>query len=404
MTALALALMAGSAAAQDGAVERARVYFHAGAQAYALGDFLTAIQAFEQANAVAPRPGVTFSLAQAERRQYFVDHDPGHLQRAIELFRQYIRDVPSGGRRADAVEALSELEPLLSRVRAEASQHAQPPPRRESLRTRLMVSSPTPEARVMLDGRSLSDAPYIGEVRPGKHLVQVSAPGHFEEQREVLAVEGGLVALDITLRERPARLVFRAPAGTQLLIDGRLQGEAPMVRSIEVPAGRHLIAVSRPGFIGTSREVDLQRGQEATVDAFLPPSAQRTAATILLGASASTLVASAVFGYFAHGRDVAANEVLDDKASGNITADQLELYNEARRDRDRLRNGAIVALGASATFAITGAILYSFDQAHMRPWRPPTKTRKPGDDAPRTLATVPIIGPGLVGAGVSQTF
>ncbi len=55
---------------------------------------------------------IAFSLAQAHRRQYFVDHAREHLQRSIALFRQYVELAPTGSRRADALDALSQLEPL----------------------------------------------------------------------------------------------------------------------------------------------------------------------------------------------------------------------------------------------------------------------------------------------------
>ena len=42
-----------------------KAYFNAGAEAYELGDFAAAIQAFDQAYRAMPRPAILFSLAQA---------------------------------------------------------------------------------------------------------------------------------------------------------------------------------------------------------------------------------------------------------------------------------------------------------------------------------------------------
>ena len=44
---------------------------------------MVAVQAFEQAWALAPRPAIIFSMAQALRRQYFVDRKQENLDRAI---------------------------------------------------------------------------------------------------------------------------------------------------------------------------------------------------------------------------------------------------------------------------------------------------------------------------------
>src|SRR4051812_6955024 len=87
-------------------LERAKDSFKAGAAAYAAGDYLAAIQALDAAYQLTPLPAIAFSLAQAERRQYFVDHARAHLDRAISLFRQYIDVAPGGSRRADALDAL----------------------------------------------------------------------------------------------------------------------------------------------------------------------------------------------------------------------------------------------------------------------------------------------------------
>jgi len=61
--------------AQIDAVERAKASFKAGAAAYAAGEYLAAIQALDAAYSQTPIPAIAFSLAQAERKQYFVAHE-----------------------------------------------------------------------------------------------------------------------------------------------------------------------------------------------------------------------------------------------------------------------------------------------------------------------------------------
>ena len=65
------------------------------------------------------KSAILFSTAQAYRRQYFVDREPAKLKRAVDLYRQYVGEVAQGGRRDDAVQHLSDLEPLLARVEDE---------------------------------------------------------------------------------------------------------------------------------------------------------------------------------------------------------------------------------------------------------------------------------------------
>ncbi len=77
--------------------------FDAGSLFYARGQYPPAIRAFEEAMRLVPLPAIGFSLAQAIRLQYFVDHDAAKLRRAIELYRSYVAATPAGGRRGDAV-------------------------------------------------------------------------------------------------------------------------------------------------------------------------------------------------------------------------------------------------------------------------------------------------------------
>ena len=127
-SALSLGATAARAQAQGGSVEQAKMFFTAGATAYSKGDFRAAIQAFEEAHKLAPRPAILFSMAQAYKRQYFVDRRPEDLRRAVDLYKQYVADVQQGGRRGDAVQALSELEPMLQRVGGDAAAGPAPAP------------------------------------------------------------------------------------------------------------------------------------------------------------------------------------------------------------------------------------------------------------------------------------
>src|SRR6476469_3016727 len=87
-----LALSAPCLAQQPPDIERAKASFKAGANAYAAGDYLAAIQALEAAYEISPLPAIAFSLAQAERKQYFVNEERAHLERAIALFRRYLQE------------------------------------------------------------------------------------------------------------------------------------------------------------------------------------------------------------------------------------------------------------------------------------------------------------------------
>jgi hypothetical protein len=385
-------------------IEKAKTYFAAGAQAYSVGQYTAAIQAFDEAYRLAPRSAILFSTAQALRRQYFVDRNRTHLDRAIDLYRRYVDEVPQGGRRNDAVQALSELEPVAARLDLAAEVGPGEPRSRALPGTRLMVSSPTNGARISVDGSPPLPAPFIAEVDPGTHRVRVTAPGYYHDEREVVTVKGGLLAFDVRLRERPGRLRVLVEDGARIYVDGRNQGEAPLSGAMEFSAGKHMVSVVRPGYDGISQEVLLEKGKTKTVFVELQPSKQRNVSLVMLGAGGVSLVVSAGFFGQAFERQQAAEEVLDRKSEGNITSEDLDVYDAARRDRDQLRRAGKVALSTSLALGAVGGLLYFFDTPQVPTASTVDKPaeKKTGPTEPGTLSAVPVVSPGLV--GVVGTF
>ncbi len=405
--ALALLLTAAPAAAED-ATQQAKMLFNAGAQAYEAGQFPAAIQALGEAYRLSPRPGILFSLAQAHRKQYLVDRQPAQLREAVKLYREYIAKVESGGRRGDAVQALAELEPSLATLgAAEATAPAAPVERKAP--TRLMVSVPIKEATIALDGGKPGEAPLIAEVTPGKHTVKVTAAGFLPEEREVQAAEGGIVALDVPLREQPALLSVSARDGSDIAIDGRNTATTPLARPLELPSGRHFIAVTRRGYQAFSEDVDLARGESKTLTVRLEVTSQRTAAWVLVGAAAVGIVAGGTLAAVAVAQQGHAQSLDNQRnTTGGLTQSDLDQYTSYLSTRNELRTASGVAFGGAVVVGATGILLAIFDQ-------PVVGAGMRRDDAPKPavplvrersmdMAAAPVIGPGFYGVGVSGRF
>ena len=142
------------------------------------------MRSFEQAYEIAPRPQLLFSLAQAERKEYFAGNDPSYLRRAIQHYKAYLEQVSSGGRRSEATEAKADLEARLARdPQAQAAAAAAAPP--EKRKARVTVYSATPGAQASIDGGPAQELPYFGDLEPGKHRVRVFAEGFIDAEREV---------------------------------------------------------------------------------------------------------------------------------------------------------------------------------------------------------------------------
>jgi hypothetical protein len=416
---LGLTLLSTSAARADD-VDQAKAYFKAGATAYAAGQFVAAKQALEQAYKLAPRPAILFSMAQAERKQYVIDEGPAWAREAARHFREYIAQVPQGGRRADAVQALAELEPILAKLPAESPADAsKSAPVVAKAQTRLMVSSTTPGAHVALDGVQSAEIPLIGEVKAGKHHIKVGADGFFDDERDVVALDGGIVAVDVTLKERPAKLALTGVSGAQVSIDGRLTGTTPLGAPLEIAAGRHLVTVAKNGCEAYSQEQDFARGETKKLAAALPSTTQRKASYVLLVAGAGGLVAGGVLAGLAAHEQSTAQGILDRQATQSITGDDLATYRSAKASRDDLKLAAGVALGAGAVVGITGLLFYGFDQPVVNaPTSRPTDERtqqpsapkdSPGLDAStsstrRGVGLAPVWMPGFAGASLGGRF
>jgi len=124
-TLVALATVAGQAAPTKEALKEAGERFREGDKAYKLGDYVTAIAAFEDAFRLSEDPIVLFNIAQSYRKQYAVDQRRSRLVKARDLYRTFIREVSDDNLRSQAEGLLAEVERMLAEAKDEP---AAPPP------------------------------------------------------------------------------------------------------------------------------------------------------------------------------------------------------------------------------------------------------------------------------------
>ncbi len=375
---------------QEDAVSEARKYFDAGQQAYAAGYYLDAAHAFEKANRLVPNPAITFSIAQSYRLQYFVKPDPQHLRLAIDAYRRYLREVEKGGRRDDALEHVAALEATLARVERDLQQPVVV--KQEEQPTRLMITSPTVDARISVDGGEPKEQPVTREVEPGEHEVVVTAPGHFTTKKKVVAVQGELMAHEITLEPKPATVTIDAPDGADVRIDGRLVGVAPL-GAVALPAGKHSIVVSDIGRHPFRQELTLARGDVTTVDAALSRTLQRTISYWLLGSGAASFVVTGVVVLVALGSEGRARLLLRkrDVDMVNLTLDERDEYINARDRRNDFIAASTAGLVGGVLLSGIGGLLYFLD-------RPDLGALGIGKEI------TPVIAPGTAGLSFSTSF
>jgi hypothetical protein len=356
---LALAAARGTAFAD--AKQEAEALFRAGQQAFTSSQYNDAAEAFEQAYAKLPLPAIAFSTAQAHRLQYFIDHQPQHLKRAVELYQLYIQAQGSGGRVADATSSLAQIEPLYLQLQAAgalAGTTAAPTGKRA---TAVMVIADVPDARATIDGQP-GTTPLTRNVALGNHVIVVEADGYEPFQRTVAALPDEMLPVEAHLVARPAHVTLAAPGGARISVDGRFAGEAPLP-ALDVPAGKHLFAVTDRGAEPYTREVELARGASLRIDAELPPTRQRKASRWVFVASGALAVGAGITGIAALAANSDASATLARLRAGNDpNVGDVALYNSQRTSRDDRVTATELLGGAAVAVALTGLALYLFDE------------------------------------------
>jgi hypothetical protein len=403
IAAVTLALLLGAAApARADNREEAEKLFRTGEAAFTAGNYVVAAQAFEEAYAQLSLPAIAFSTAQAYRLQYFVDKQPSRLKRAIDLYRLYVEQTPSGGRRDDAVASLAELEPILGRIEAEMQGTVQAQIITATT-TQLVVTSNVEGATATIDGVS-GKVPFVREVTPGEHEITVEAEGFFPRTQKSLAVEGRLLPIEMELTEQPAQVTVRSVGGARISIDGRPEGTTPLAGPLDVQAGRHFVTVSRRGRQPWAREITVARGEALALDAGLERTGQRKAAYVVLGAGALTGLGAGVAGLLALGADGKASDLEDKRQREGLTQEELRSYEKHKDSRDSRLTATWVLLGTAGVCALAGSMMMLFDNpsAEMAPMR--SDDAKPAEKRGMPIAVTPVVSPDLAGLSVSGSF
>lgn len=351
---VAAALAASTAVADDRT--SAERHFRTGERLFTAGDFIHAAASFEQAYASLPLPAIAFSGAQAYRLAWAKakDKDPAHLRRAVELYRIYVEQEPKGERVVEASSALGDLEPLVARLGAGGGAPLLPRV------TGVTVTSAIAGVKVEIDGGPALALPLVKELPVGEHQVVATAPGYAPRTLPVSTVDGALVPVEIELAPLPSTLAIRAEGGSQVEIDGRpvRLGRGGLV---EVPAGRHLVEISRRGRRPFAIEVDVGRGEQRALAARQPVTGQRRIATWVLYGAGALALGAGVATTLTLVADADASDLADLRASRGLTLDEAARYEELRGDRDDRRALAVgLGVGAAAV-AATGVLLYVFD-------------------------------------------
>jgi hypothetical protein len=373
---------------------RARQFFEVGRQAYEKSEYLLAIEAFEHAYAIVPRPGLLFSLGQAHQHQFRAKAEPQHLNAALDYYRRYLAADKSGRRRGEALAAIEALDAIDKQLHPLGEEGAPA----MSIFGRLMVSSPTPGVTVMVEGDRVETLPASLRLAAKTYLVEASAPGYAPERRSVQIVPGTTVPLDLDLQPLPALLSIAGPAGAEAFVDWRPIGFLPVpVQSLS--AGEHWVSLRLAGRTTSSTRVTLGRGETEKAELALETTTQRRAAWVSFGVGAAALVATGVFAGIAVERDGVASSLNAQRQSSGITPAQADQLNSAVDARDEFKTLAVVAGVSGAALVGAGLLLYLTES--------PAPPHSPGAESARSARPwqlEALTAPSLWGASLRIAF
>ena len=389
VTVLAVMALAAPASAQPAVspssaqIAKARALFDAGGRAYDAAQYDVALQAFQQAYAVLPKDSIVFSIAQANRRLYTTTGDVGYRAEAVKLYRQYLDNVKTGGRRGDAAKALEELS-----VGAVASPtDGAPPPTPTSIvppKTRLYVSSSTPDVSISIDGGPPAHKSATAEVQPGPHKVAFSAKGFVDKVVEVDAVSGELVPVTFDLEEKLGALTVSSADGAAISVDGRFVGEAPLASPLALARGRHFVVAELSGHTSRSATIAVERGESASADLELDTTLQRDLSIVVFSGAGAALVVAGVFTGVALKNQGDASEILDRAQTQNLAQSDIPAYEKAKKARDRHVIVAASTGAGAGLLAVVGLGMLLVDPPDRITGGPAVDAPGPAEKAPKT--------------------
>ncbi len=172
----ALAQAQSSEAAVEARRDEAKLSFQRGAELYRTGQYEAAVKSFLEADRLAPSPALSFNIARAYERLEDVSG-------ALRWYRDYLRRSPNAKNATEVRARVAELSAKLAR---------------SGLQQLTVLSTPT-GASVLIDGRPVGVTPFSGDLKPGKHRVQLELAGYEPISNDALLQANAPLELDLSL-------------------------------------------------------------------------------------------------------------------------------------------------------------------------------------------------------------
>ena len=206
------------------------------------------------------------------------------------------------------------------------------------------ITSNVPGAQVFIDDLSIGAVgrtPYSGFRKPGRHTIWVKKAGFKTIRREVEIVSGETNNLNVKL----GRVTYgwmdlsgKRAKGASVKVNGKKVCQAPC-REVKVPAGGHVMTVSRKGHKPLKKTIIVKKGERTQVKVNLIPKPSRVSAYVSYGFAAATLGGA----IFAALKAKSIRDEIDEDINSNVLITNKD---------DRYREGKIYAIVANGLFGV----------------------------------------------------
>lgn len=237
----------------DDTADEADLQFELGAQAYQRREYLSALEHFLTSNRLVPNRNVIFNVAKSYEQ----------LRRFPEAFRYYTLALEAEPDPADKARIQAALEQIRPHVAV------------------LEVETQPRGATIYVDRRDLGprgETPRALGLHPGRYRILVDLPGYYSAELQLPELPAGALHR-VSLALQPLLGSIELAAGTAgaraELRDPRVQSGSARPSAclvpcrLEVPPGRHVLVVSKPGFEAETRRVEVAPNQVSRVEAQL---------------------------------------------------------------------------------------------------------------------------------------
>lgn len=154
---------------------------------------------------------------------------------------------------------------------------------------RITIESVPPGAIVYVDGAVQGQTGPNFKVRmnKGQHRLRLELEGH--KPIEQVVVISAAQKFAFNMEKAPGRLDVKYPStndiarGAEIYVDGTMAGQVPLL--IDVPAGRHMIEIKKPGAKVYTETVELKAGETKPI--WVQMQAESRAGTLLVAADAA---------------------------------------------------------------------------------------------------------------------